>query len=68
MIRYRSASKNGPCCRGGRTRAFLIIRRNLVPFRERADGTSRGMRRPAPEDFLCYGSSCWPCCRKLVEY
>src|SRR6476646_1727046 len=39
-IRHRSASKNGAMLQdAGRTRAFLIIRRNPVPFRERADGT-----------------------------
>jgi hypothetical protein len=38
-IRHRSASKNGAMFQdAGRTRAFLIIRRNLVPFRERSDG------------------------------
>jgi len=39
-IRHRSASKNGAMLQdAGRTRAFLIIRRNLVPLRERADCT-----------------------------
>jgi hypothetical protein len=33
-------SKNGAMFQeDGRTRAFLIIRRNLVPFREQSDGT-----------------------------
>jgi hypothetical protein len=40
MDSHRSASKNWAMLQdAGRTRAFLIIRRHLVPFRERADGT-----------------------------
>src|SRR5216117_3222230 len=46
-IRHRNASKNGAMLQdAGRTRAFLIIRRNLVPFRERADGTCDFIGKP----------------------
>src|SRR2546421_1761968 len=46
-IRHRSASKNGAMLQdAGRTRAFLITRRNLVPFGERADGTRDFIGKP----------------------